>query len=712
MSSNPARNHARRLSAFLSLVILLVGALGMTEKAYAVEAEPTGLEIYIGGQPYSEFKISDGANEDGLYWVNEAGPLEVQNMPDGWYFYYLDTWKQDDGTNTVGVGVTNGSSRFYWCFIGASDLVQSLDYIKGIKLLDVNAGTVVEGFDPTKDFEMTVDHPAYITLENPSALLGCWTVDVNKTGYTDWTIHPKGKSSPSVHWVIKSTCQRPDSAATPEGFQIKVNGSPLSRFDPMIGGGVTNGYLDISDVTGGNGTLELGTLPKGWAFREIIPGDGNRCFFSLTNGGITYSYLIDGISKVNHTINELKGVRLNIGGSDAPFDPTQNQTVNVGDGISYKDINWSFDYSEENKEPHSVETAIPTGWVADHSAPSDSALFDLTIHPKGSNSPSVKWVIQKNSQGDNRSLSRIAGQTRYDTMSAIVDKFQPTKNGAAILASAENYPDALAASGLSEVENAPIILTAAGNLSPEAEKQLKSISPDTLYIVGGTSAISESAEKSATNTGNCENVIRFAGDTRYDTALDIVDNTYWDSDTVIIATGQNFADALSISPYAQHFNIPIILSSPESGLTGADLESINRHCFTNAIILGGTSAVPEQVEAQLEQAGISNVKRLKGDTRYETSMEIAKFETGQGMAANGSIFATGNNFPDALAAGPFAGKNNTMVLLVDEGNSATVDWVSEYKSSIEKAFIAGGPNAVNENTALSIAGKLGLSYAK
>lgn len=42
MSSNPARNHARRLSAFLSLVILLVGALGMTEKAYAVEAEPTG----------------------------------------------------------------------------------------------------------------------------------------------------------------------------------------------------------------------------------------------------------------------------------------------------------------------------------------------------------------------------------------------------------------------------------------------------------------------------------------------------------------------------------------------------------------------------------------------------------------------------------------------------------------------------------------------
>lgn len=230
--------------------------------------------------------------------------------------------------------------------------------------------------------------------------------------------------------------------------------------------------------------------------------------------------------------------------------------------------------------------------------------------------------------------------------------------------------------------------------------------------MGGTSAISESAEKSATNTGNCENVIRFAGDTRYDTALDIVDNTYWDSDTVIIATGQNFADALSISPYAQHFNIPIILSSPESGLTGADLESINRHCFTNAIILGGTSAVPEQVEAQLEQAGISNVKRLKGDTRYETSMEIAKFETGQGMAANGSIFATGNNFPDALAAGPFAGKNNTMVLLVDEGNSATVDWVSEYKSSIEKAFIAGGPNAVNENTALSIAGKLGLSYAK
>lgn len=83
----------------------------------------------------------------------------MKNMPDGWYFYYLDTWKQDDGTSTVGVGVTNGSSRYYWCFIGVSDLVQSLDYIKGVKLLDVNAGTVVEGFDPTRTSELTVDHP-------------------------------------------------------------------------------------------------------------------------------------------------------------------------------------------------------------------------------------------------------------------------------------------------------------------------------------------------------------------------------------------------------------------------------------------------------------------------------------------------------------------------------------------------------------------------
>lgn len=78
------------------------------------------------------------------------------------------------------------------------------------------------------------------------------------------------------------------------------------------------------------------------------------------------------------------------------------------------------------------------------------------------------------------------------------------------------------------------------------------------------------------------------------------------------------------------------------------------------------------------------------------------------MTANGVVFATGSNFPDALVAGPFAGKNNSMVLLADD---ATIQWAAKYREDVNKAFIAGGPSAVSEDTANIIASYLNLEYA-
>lgn len=129
--------------------------------------------------------------------------------------------------------------------------------------------------------------------------------------------------------------------------------------------------------------------------------------------------------------------------------------------------------------------------------------------------------------------------------------------------------------------------------------------------------------------------------------------------------------------------------------------------FSNAIIVGGTSAVPDAVNQQLSAAGVSSVQRLQGETRYETSAKIAEYEKSQDMTANGAVFATGSNFPDALVAGPFAGKNNSMVLLADD---ATIQWAAKYKEGMSKAFIAGGPNAVSEDIANAIASFLNLEY--
>lgn len=130
----------RVIAAPLAFVIALLSALtilgAFAPKAYAATSEPTGLQAYIDGKPYSNFKVSDGANEAGFYSI-ESGSLEMKGLPEGWNYYYFDTFKQDDGTLTAGIGVTNGDKRYYWCFVGVSELVQSLDCLKNIRLTDV-----------------------------------------------------------------------------------------------------------------------------------------------------------------------------------------------------------------------------------------------------------------------------------------------------------------------------------------------------------------------------------------------------------------------------------------------------------------------------------------------------------------------------------------------------------------------------------------------
>lgn len=75
---------------------------------------------------------------------------------------------------------------------------------------------------------------------------------------------------------------------------------------------------------------------------------------------------------------------------------------------------------------------------------------------------------------------------------------------------------------------------------------------------------------------------------------------------------------------------------------------------------------------------------------------------------NNVVFATGANFPDALAAGPFAGRNKAILLLADP-NGSTASFVKQYvkqHGDVDNAYIVGGENAVSRNTANGLADAL------
>ena len=310
-----------------------------------------------------------------------------------------------------------------------------------------------------------------------------------------------------------------------------------------------------------------------------------------------------------------------------------------------------------------------------------------------------------------KGVGRVSGDTRYDTMGSLAGRGNWAVGGSVILASGANYPDALAASSLAGGLDAPILLTDPNSLSDAARDRLETFCPSRVFIVGGNAAVSPDVERQVKELlGSGCAVFRVAGQTRYETSLVAAEVNPKSSDTVIVATGSNYADALSVSPYAFASGSPVLLCDSSSGLTGAAVESIRSGGYSKAVIVGGTAAVPASVEGQLRSAGIGDVTRLSGATRFETSSMIADFELGSGLgfSMDGVLLATGMNFPDALSAGPLAGRSRAPLLLVDPGAEHACTYLSGFRGKVSSATVVGGAAAVPEEDRLAIARILGI----
>ena len=263
--------------------------------------------------------------------------------------------------------------------------------------------------------------------------------------------------------------------------------------------------------------------------------------------------------------------------------------------------------------------------IAQTSNPNPDPTPDPSPDPTPEPNPNPEPQPNPNTNG----LHRIFGQTRYETMAALVEKGEWKQSGTAIVTSGANFPDALSASSLAGRLDAPVILTESSRLSAEASAELKKLAPTKLHVIGGESAISASTYNEIQNiTGKKCTVERIAGQTRYETCMKIASHSAFKrAKTVIIVTGTNYADAPSISPYAYEMGYPILLCDPIKGLTGEEFDFVHEMDYDHAILVGGTNAVPQHVENQLKWRAIHDQIRLSGATRYETSANILDLKT-------------------------------------------------------------------------------------
>lgn len=223
-------------------------------------------------------------------------------------------------------------------------------------------------------------------------------------------------------------------------------------------------------------------------------------------------------------------------------------------------------------------------------------------------------------------------------------------------------------------------------------KKIKIISTTFLALALGVTMLVHNSTSVSADAKN----IRLGGLTRYSTAV-VTSKEGWPtgSDTVVIVSGNDFPDALSAAPLAKKYNAPILLSDVE-GLTGEVLDEVSRLKVKKAYVVGGTLAVPSNVDNQLKQKGIS-IERLSGYDRYETAVKVAQ-NIG---TSNGIVLASGVSFADALSIAPIAAKNQMPILLTrsDEFSEYNKRFINS--NTISKTIVVGGttviPNSIMNN---------------
>ena len=284
-------------------------------------------------------------------------------------------------------------------------------------------------------------------------------------------------------------------------------------------------------------------------------------------------------------------------------------------------------------------------------------------------------------------VTRVYGNDRYATAFKAADALKENlgvqKFESIVVASGIDFADALSGSYLANQKNAPILLVRNNkNTMNSVKDYIKKnlVSGGTVYLLGGKNAIPVAMESGLDGF----TVKRLAGNTRYDTNLEILKEAGVGDKDILVCTGKEFADGLSASAV----NKPILLV--KDSLNTAQKNFLSGLSGNKIYVIGGTNAVNAKTETALGAYG--SVTRISGATRYDTSVNIARefFPN-----ASSVVLAYGQNFPDGLSAGSLACSMDAPLILTSTSKpNQAVAYATA--AGIKSGAVLGGPGLISD----------------
>ena len=267
-----------------------------------------------------------------------------------------------------------------------------------------------------------------------------------------------------------------------------------------------------------------------------------------------------------------------------------------------------------------------------------------------------------------------------------------------VVASSEDFADALCGGALAAAEDAPLLLVPADGPSPWLQGQIAGLTPRRAVVLGGSAAITESADDDLAAAG--ARVERVYGSDRFATAAAIAERIGAPTGEVAICLGRHeqfdraWPDALSAAALAATPQpVPTLLSRHDE-LPETTIDAIRSLGARKAFVIGGEAALSADVEQTLRGLGL-DVERLAGADRYGTSRRVLaeaqrRFDTNPRPV----VVAPGRSYPEAVAAGALAAREGGGVLLVPSHDLDRA--TAESLDGVDRGIVVGDPGTISD----------------
>ena len=325
-------------------------------------------------------------------------------------------------------------------------------------------------------------------------------------------------------------------------------------------------------------------------------------------------------------------------------------------------------------------------------------------------------------------FSKLAGANRFETAIEVSkERFGYEEANTVVIVGANALMDGLSAAPLAAAKKAPVLLADAKtglgrSTMDEIGRACKNLNRKTVYVVGGVNSVPQSVVKQLEDKFGAV-VVRLAGDTRYDTSLEVASRLRTDdqvNEKLFVVGGEGAADAMSVSAVAakkdDENKVSPILVVEKSGIKRTHREFIKNLYINNTYLIGGETTASSQVFRDLQETATKNpsddnaktntVERIVGINRYATNVAVVKKFNMANL--KGLDVTSGDNkyLVDAQTAGAFAAENDAAILLT--GSALTKDQKDLLKDMKLKTGVYQVGGVVSANVMKELVDILGL----